>query len=109
MRICKNDQVQVIAGKDKGKVGKVLGIDLKANRITVEKVNIVKRHTKPTQKNPQGGIVQKERAIHYSNVMLFCPKCNKGVRFGSKLVSSSKSKTEERVRVCRGCESELKH
>lgn len=118
MRICKDDQVQIISGKDKGKIGKVLRVDLKMGRLVVEKVNVVKRHTKPTQKSPQGGIVEKEKSIHYSNAMLFCPKCNKGVRFGSKIgeaTSKSKSKSSKdkdvsvttKSRVCRSCDSVL--
>ena len=112
MRICKNDQVQVIAGKEKGKTGKVLSVDLKHGRIVIEKINMVTRHTKPTQKNPQGGIVQKEQSVHYSNVLLFCPKCNKGVRFGTRDGAASKKSKDgsaKKVRVCRKCDSELKH
>src|SRR6185437_2857401 len=81
----KNDQVQVIAGREKGKVGKILSVHAKSGRVTVEKTNMVKRHMKATQQNPQGGIVEKELPLHYSNVLLMCPKCNRGVRHGVKL------------------------
>jgi large subunit ribosomal protein L24 len=91
MALRNNDQVQVIAGREKGKTGKVLGLDFKTGRVTVEKVNMVKRHMKPTQKNPQGGVIEKESSLHYSNVQLMCPKCNRGVRFGIKRVEKKAS------------------
>lgn len=96
----KNDQVQVIAGREKGKVGKILKLDGKSGRVTVEKTNMVKRHTRPTQTNA-GGIVEKELPIHYSNILLMCPKCNRGVRHGNKDVSGKK------VRVCKRCNENL--
>lgn len=95
--IKKNDLVIVIAGKEKGKSGKVLKVLTKSSRVLVEKLNRVKRHKKPTQANPQGGISEKELGIHVSNVKLLCQKCNKGVRVGSKEVSGKK------VRVCKKC------
>jgi large subunit ribosomal protein L24 len=101
----KDDLVQVIAGRDKGKTGKVIKIHPAANRITVEKINMVKRHTKPTQGNPGGGIVEKETPVHYSNVLLMCGKCNRGVRHGFKVVEK-KTKTgtkTEKTRVCKKC------
>src|SRR4051812_43440842 len=70
--IRKNDQVQVIAGREKGKTGKVLTINRNTGRVTIEKVNMVKRHVKPSQKYPGGGIIEKELPLHYSNVLLFC-------------------------------------
>lgn len=70
MRIKKNDQVKVIAGKYKGKEGKVLKVFPKTERVIVEGVNFIKRHTRPNQQNPQGGIVEKEAPIHVSNLML---------------------------------------
>ena len=75
-----NDMVSVIAGKEKGKKGKVLKVVPGDNRVIVEKVNFIKRHTKPSQNNRQGGIVEKEGSIHLSNVKLFCKKCSKAVR-----------------------------
>ena len=74
----KGDTVIVIAGSSKGKKGKVLRV--LGNRVVVEKVAMIKRHTKPSQKNPQGGIVDKEGSIHISNVQLFDEKSNKGTR-----------------------------
>jgi large subunit ribosomal protein L24 len=78
--IRKNDLVVVTAGKDKGKQGKVLKVDTKNMKLTVEGANLVKRHVKPSQTNPQGGIVQKEASIHYSNVQLLNPTTNKPMR-----------------------------
>ncbi len=78
--IRKNDMVAVTAGKDKGKQGKVLKVDVAEMKLTIEGVNMVKRHVKPSQTNPQGGIVQKESPIHYSNVMLISPTTKKPTR-----------------------------
>lgn len=78
--IRKNDIVTVTAGKDKGKQGKVLKVDAKNMRLTVEGVNVVKKHVKPSQTNPQGGIVQKEASIHYSNALLINPTTQKPMR-----------------------------
>jgi len=79
-RIRKGDTVVVIAGKEKGKRGKVLRIIRKTNRVVVERLMMVKRHTKPSQRNPQGGIVEKEGSIHLSNVMPIDPGSDKGTR-----------------------------
>jgi large subunit ribosomal protein L24 len=78
--IRKNDLVAVTAGKDKGKQGKVLKVDAKNMKLTIEGVNMVKRHVKPSQTNPQGGIVQKEAGLHYSNVLLVNPTTKKPMR-----------------------------
>lgn len=99
----KNDTVQVIAGREKGKSGKVLRVDTKRMRIVVEKLNLSKRHVKPSQKNPQGGIVEKEVGMHYSNVQIMCPKCNRGVRFKIQAASGSNKKS----RVCKRCSENL--
>ena len=110
MSLRKNDQVQVIAGREKGKVGKVLRVDAKNNRIVIEKINMVKKHTKPSQQSPQGGIIEKELPLHYSNVLLMCPKCNAGRRHGVKLVEKAAKKgakaadaVKAKVRVCKKC------
>jgi len=78
--IRKGDMVQVIAGNDKGKVGKVILVFPKRNRVLVEKVNFVKRHTRPRRQGQQGGILEKEASIHLSNVLLFDPKSDRGSR-----------------------------
>ena len=94
--IRKNDMVAVIAGKDKGKQGKVLKVDTKEMKLTVEGVNLVKRHVKPSQTNPQGGIVQKEGAIAYSNVLLVHPKTKKPAR-ASKFMRGKKGELLEKT------------
>jgi len=78
-----NDTVAVIAGKEKGKRGRVLMVLPAEERVIVEKVNFIKRHTKPSQKQRQGGIIEREGPIHLSNVQLFCKKCAKPVRLRS--------------------------
>ncbi|HHZ83999.1 MAG TPA: 50S ribosomal protein L24 [Nitrospirales bacterium] len=99
-KIRKGDTVVVIAGKDKGKSGKVLSVIEKKPAVVVEKLNIVKRHTKPSQQNRQGGILERESPIHFSNVMLLCPNptCHKPVRTGMKWDEDG-----QRLRVCRAC------
>ncbi|MCX7965518.1 MAG: 50S ribosomal protein L24 [Syntrophorhabdaceae bacterium] len=95
--IKKNDLVMVTTGKDKGKTGKVLSILKKKDRVIVEKVNMVKRHVKPSQKT-KGGILEKESPIHVSNVMIYCEKCAKPVRVGKKILDDGK-----KVRYCKKC------
>ncbi len=94
--IRKNDLVAVVAGKDKGKQGKVLKVDAKAMKLTVEGVNFVKRHVKPSQTNPQGGIVRKEAAIAYSNVLLVSPTTKKPAR-ASKFTRGKKGELVEKT------------
>jgi len=84
-RIRKGDTVVIIAGKDKGKRGKVLRVLPKIGRVVIERAMMVKRHTKPSQKNPQGGIVEKEGSIHLSNVMLLDPGSDKPTRVKVKI------------------------
>jgi len=108
LSIRKNDMVQVIAGREKGKTGRVLKVLAKTGRVLVEKTNMVKRHMKPNQQNPQGGLLEKESALHYSNVLLMCPKCNRGVRHGHKVeAGKGKKGSEKKVRVCKRCETVL--
>lgn len=99
VKIKKDDKVKIIAGKDKGKVGKVLKVIDKKNRLLVENINIVKRHTKPSAQNRQGGILESEAPIHWSNVMLMCNKCIEPVRVKSKTLDDGK-----KVRICRKCD-----
>jgi large subunit ribosomal protein L24 len=97
MRIRKNDQVQVIAGRDKGKRGRVLSVAPEKNRVVVEGVNMIKRHTRPNpQKNIKGGIVEREGTIHVSNVMLLDPERNVPTRVGARLMGDG-----QKVRVAR--------
>ncbi len=103
MKVHKNDSVVVIAGNYVGRSGKVLKVFHENSRVIVEGVNIIKRHTKPSQKNPQGGIVQKEAAIHLSNVMVVCPKCTTPSRLGHSQVTDPTSGKHQTMRVCRNC------
>jgi len=98
VHVRKGDTVLVVAGKNTGKKGKVLTVLPEDSRVVVEGVNVVKRHTKPTQKLPQGGIMEREAPIHSSNVMLFCNKCNTPVRVGKKILDNG-----EKVRICKKC------
>ena len=98
MRIKKNDQVRVISGKNKGKEGKILRRIPSKDMIVVEGVNMVSRHIKPSQKNPQAGIIKQEAPIYASKVMLVCPQCGAATRVGSSFLESGK-----KVRVCRKC------
>ncbi len=104
MKIHKNDTVMVIAGNARGKTGKVLKMFRDERRVIVEGVNIIRRHTRASQKNPQGGIVQKEAPIYASNVMVICPKCNEPSRVGRKPVTDSTTGRKHMMRVCRNCE-----
>jgi large subunit ribosomal protein L24 len=101
MKIHKNDNVMVIAGNDKGKSGKVLKVFPSDLKVIVEGINIRKRHTKPSQKNPQGGILEKEAPIHVSNVMLMDPKSNAPTRLGAQIILDEKTKKKKRIRVSR--------
>ena len=96
--IKKDDKVKVITGKDKGKIGKVLKVNRKKNRILIEKINIVKRHTKPSAQNKQGGIVEKEMPIEWSNVMVMCNKCVTPARIKMQRLEDGK-----KVRACVKC------
>lgn len=86
MHVVKNDTVKILSGKYKDKTGKVLKVFPKNDRVIVEGVNIIKRHTKPSQKNQQGGIVEKEAPIHVSNVMVIDPKTSEPTRIGYKIL-----------------------
>jgi large subunit ribosomal protein L24 len=101
MKVRKNDTVIVISGNSRGKTGKVLKLFPIKNRVIVEGVNIIKRHTKPSQRNPQGGIVQKEAPIHISNVMVIDPKSGKPTRVGGASVIDSVTGKKKHVRVAR--------
>ncbi|WP_153125744.1 50S ribosomal protein L24 [Peribacillus tepidiphilus] len=90
MHVKKGDKVVVISGKDKGKQGVILEAYPKKNRVLVEGVNIVKKHSKPSQANPQGGIISQEAPIHVSNVMPIDPKTGKPTRVGYKTVDGKK-------------------
>jgi large subunit ribosomal protein L24 len=90
LHVKKDDNIIVITGKDKGKKGRVIAAYPRENRVLVEGVNMVKKHSRPTQQNPQGGIVEQEAAIHVSNVMLLDPKSGKPTRVGYKVQDNGK-------------------
>ena len=99
----KNDTVQVIAGRDAGKQGKILKVIPEKNRVIVQGVGFVKKHTRPNpQRNIKGGIAEREAAIHASNVMIICGECSKRTRIGHKVLGDGR-----KVRVCRHCEGVL--
>jgi large subunit ribosomal protein L24 len=101
--IRKGDQVRVLAGRDAGKTGRVLSIDAKKNRVVVEHVAIVKRHTRPNpSKNIKGGIVEREAAINVSNVMVVCSSCGKHTRIGHNVLPDG-----TKSRICRRCNATL--
>lgn len=102
IRIKKDDKVKVLTGKDKGKIGKVLKVVKKTNRVIVENINVVKVHQKPTQANPQGGIVEKTMPIQISNLMVMCNSCVKPTRIGMKQLEDGK-----RVRICKKCDQQI--
>ena len=98
--IRKNDNVVVTTGKDRGKRGRVMRIVAEKNRVVVEGVNVIKRHTKANpQRNIKGGVVEREAPVHASNVQLVCPECGQPTRIGSKVLGDGR-----KVRVCRKCE-----
>ena len=96
----KDDTVTVVSGRDAGKQGKVLKVIPEKNRVIVEGVNFIKRHTKPNpQRNVKGGVVEREAPLHASNVQLVCPECGKATRLGRKILGDGR-----KVRICRKCE-----
>jgi large subunit ribosomal protein L24 len=99
-RIRKDDVVVVIAGKDKGRTGKVIKVMPKDERVVVEGVNMVKRHTAPDVAHPQGGVIAKEAPLHVSNVALRDPKTGKATRIGYKFVGEGASR--RKVRFAKG-------
>ena len=94
----KGDTVMVVAGKERGKKGKVLRVIPEKGRVVVERLNLIKKHQKPTQKVRQGGIIEREGSLHVSNVMLVCGKCGKPTRTGTQILADGR-----RARVCRRC------
>ena len=98
--IRKNDNVIVTTGKDRGKRGRVLKVLPEKNRVIVEGVNFIKRHTKPNpQRGVKGGLVEREAPLHASNVQVVCPDCGRATRIGRKILGDGR-----KVRICRKCE-----
>jgi len=98
MHVRKGDQVVVIAGKEKGKRGRVLRLMTGNQRVVIERVNMVKRHTKPTQRNPRGGILEKEGSVEASNVALWCGKC-----VAPRRAKVDEKEGQKKRRVCVKC------
>ncbi len=100
LRIRKNDQVVVIAGRDRGKRGKVLRVFPSRNRVIVERINMIKRHTRPNpQQNIKGGLVEREASIEVSNLMIVCGECDRPTRLRHKRLNDGR-----KVRICHQCE-----
>ncbi len=97
-----NDKVEVIAGKDRGRVGKILRIDNNTNRVIVERLNMIKKHQKATDATQSGQILEREAGIHISNVMLVCPECTETVRVGKAILDDGK-----KTRVCKSCKATI--
>lgn len=101
--IKKNDKVEVISGREKGRQGKVLKLFKEKGTVLVERLNMVKRHTKPGGKvGQQGGIIEKEAPLKISKLMVVCPKCSKPSRIGSRVLDDG-----SRVRYCRKCSEQI--
>ncbi len=98
LHVKKNDMVKIIAGKDQGKTGKILRVFPAKGRVVVENINVVKRHTRPSQMNPEGGIVEKEAPLSVSNVMLVCGSCNQPTRTGIRILEDG-----SKSRYCKKC------
>ncbi|WP_041083308.1 50S ribosomal protein L24 [Thermotoga profunda] len=98
MRIRKDDLVQVISGKDKGKRGKILKVIPRENKVVVQGINMVKRHQRPIPQLREGGIIEREAPVYASKVMLVCPNCDKPVRVGAKFLEDG-----TKVRICKKC------
>jgi len=102
LKIKKNDKVEIIKGKDKGKTGKVLRIESVTNRLYVEGTNIINKHVRQKDQNKPGGIIKKEGPIKISNVKLVCPNCGKPARVGFEVKDSG-----EKVRICKKCNQQI--
>ncbi len=104
MKIKNGDNVLIIAGKDRGKIGKVIEVFPTDNKIVVENLNLVKKHVRPRRSGEKGQIVEVARPLHISNVKLICSKCKQPTRVGYRLISSEK---ENKVRICKKCGQEI--
>jgi large subunit ribosomal protein L24 len=102
VQIRKNDSVMVIKGRERGKTGKVLRVIREKDAVIIERVNLVKRHTRPRGPQQPGGIVEKEASLQSGNVMIMCDKCNAPVRIGHKILADGR-----KIRICRRCHEAL--
>lgn len=103
MRIKKGDSVLVIAGDDRGKMGKVLKVFSNKNQAIVEGVNFIKRHTRQTRRAQKGGIIEKEAPVNLSNLLVFCSKCSSPTRVSFKVLEGEAGEKASKVRICRKC------
>ena len=101
-KIRKNDKVIVLIGKERGKIGTVLKVDPEKKRVIVEKINMVKRHAKPSAQTAQGGIIEKEAPLAISNVMIVCNKCTEPTRIGKRLLEDG-----SKIRFCKKCDESM--
>ena len=101
IHVKKGDTVTVISGNEKGKKGKVLRVDHKQGRVVVENLNMVKKHMRPSQSNPQGGVISVPAPMHSSNVMIICPSCGRPTRIKKELRDGTK------IRVCKKCQKAI--
>lgn len=102
LHLKKNDTVKVLAGKDRGKTGKVLRVNLVRNRAIVQGINFTKKHAKRSRQDEKGGIIQKESSIDISNIMVVCKGCNRSTRIGIDVLTDG-----SRVRYCKKCKEVL--
>lgn len=102
MKLKKGDTVLITSGKDKGKTGKIEKVLPKTNHILVTSVNIIKKHVRPTKKNPHGGVIQINMPFSVANAMLICPRCNKPTRVGFKMLDAGK-----KLRICKKCKESV--
>ncbi len=109
MKIKKNDLVIMIAGKDKGRKGKILKAFPKQKKVIVEGLNLLKKHVRPKKQGEKGQVIEFPRAVDVSNVKLICPKCKKPTRIGYKIVESKnpKNKRNTKYRICKRCKAEI--
>jgi len=98
MHVHREDTVVILAGKDRGKKGRVIRLFPKVEKALIEKINMVKRHTRPTQQMPQGGILEKEAPVHVSNLQVVCGKCGKATRIAHKILADG-----QKTRICKKC------
>ncbi len=101
LHVKKGDKVLISTGKDKGKKGKILRVFPRKERVLIEGLNLIKKNTRPTQKNPQGGIIERESSIHVSNVQLVCSSCGAVTRVGKHETNKG------RIRVCKKCKQDI--
>ncbi|MBU1853552.1 MAG: 50S ribosomal protein L24 [Candidatus Omnitrophica bacterium] len=97
-KIKKNDTVKILIGKDRGKSGKVITVFSKSDRAIIQGLNLVKKHTRRSREDQQGGIIQRESSIHISNLLIVCQKCGKATRIGFSILSDG-----TKVRICKKC------